>query len=184
MCTNDQSQITSSRPEQSDVKDIETQLLSEYSALRSEVIHRMGVRHQLVAFSVMVLGSVLAFNDSPNTLLAYPVLGFFLGLGWAHNDFRIGEIGEYVRTQIEAKLPGLNWEQHFFDIKDKKAPLRYVLIATILSAGGIIVGTQILSIVVVLFQIPLQSINTYLLAIDGVAIFSTAIVLHWRKLLY
>lgn len=184
MGNDNQSQFTCSQSEQYSSERMESQLLSEYNALRSEVIHRMQNRHQLVVFSLAVLGAVLAFHAQANTLLAYPILGFFLALGWAHNDFRIGEIGEYVRTHIEAKLPGLNWEQHFFEIKKKGNPFRYVLRATTLSAGGIIVGTQILSIVVILIQNPIHAINKCLLATDGMAIIFTGIVLHWRKILY
>jgi len=178
------SQTTSANSEQIDARDYQTQLLAEYNALRSEAIHRMGVRHQIVAFSVVVLGAVLAFNAQPNTLVAYPILGLFLALGWAHNDFRIGEIGEYVRTNIENKLPGLNWEKHFFNIKKKERPFRYVLRATILSAGGIIVGTQILALVVPFFQQTAPRPNLLWVPIDGVAIVFTAIVLHWRKMVY
>jgi hypothetical protein len=183
MCSDIKSHTELSGTKVLNFKEIEAQLLAEYNALRTEVIHRMGTRHQLVAFSVIVLGAVWAFAQ-PNTLLAYPILGFFLALGWAHNDFRVGEIGEYVRKNIEAKLPGLHWEQHFYDIKEKKRPLRYVFRASILSAGGIIVGTQILSLVVLLIKQPISEINIYLIAIDCVAIILTCIVLHWRKFLY
>ena len=75
MSENNSSQKTPTNSEQTNNRDYETQLLAEYNALRSEVIHRIGVRHQIVAFSVVVLGAVLAFNSQPNALLAYPILG-------------------------------------------------------------------------------------------------------------
>jgi len=177
-------QTTPTNSEQSSDRDYQTQILAEYNALRSEIIHRMGVRHQIVAFSVVVLSAVLAFDAQPNTLVAYPILGLFLALGWAHNDFRIGEIGEYVRTHIEEQLPGLKWEKHFYNIKKRKQPLRYVLRATILSAGGIIIGTQLLAIVVSFFRQHASRPNLIWLPIDGIAIVLTGIVLHWRKRVY
>jgi hypothetical protein len=144
----------------------------------------MGARHQIVAFSVAVLGAVLAFNAQPNILVVYPILGLFLAMGWAHNDFRIGEIGEYVRTNIEDKLQGLNWEKHFYDIKKKKQPFRYVLRATILSAGGIIVGTQTLALIIPFLQKNTTRPPLLWLPVDGIVIVLTAIVLHWRSMVY
>jgi len=167
---------------QENTRDYQIQLLAEYNALRAEAIHRMGARHQIVALSVAVLGAILAFGKQPNTLIGYPILGFFLALGWAHNDFRIGEIGEYIRIHIEKKLPGLNWEKHFFDIKKKNKPIRYILRATILSAGGIIVGTQILAVVIPFCNQTRPSLAW--VPVDATAITLTAIVLHWRKMLY
>jgi len=164
--------------------DYEAETMAEYSALRAEIIHRMTMRHQIVAFSVAVLGAVLAFEAPANTLLAYPILGLFLALGWAHNDFRIGEIGEYIRTQIETKLPGLHWETHFSDLKKNRIPVRYLLRATILSAGGIIMGTQLLALLVPLCQQPASELSPCLIVIDAGAIATTAVVLHWRKLVY
>jgi len=184
MSSENPSQIESVNFKQTDTMDYHTQLLTEYNALRSEVIHRMNARQQIVAFSVVVLGAVLAFNAQPNTLLVYPILGLFLALGWAHNDLRIGEIGEYVRTNLEDKLLGLNWEERFLEIKKKKQPLKYVLRATILSASGIIVGTQLLALFVPFFQHDAPVPNKAWIFVDSVAIVLTAIILHWRKLLY
>lgn len=163
---------------------IESQILAEYNALRSEVIHRMQIRHQLVSLTVIVLGAVFAFDGDSITFLVYPILGFFIALGWAHNDFRVGEIGEYIRSNIECELPGIRWEQHFFDQKDKKKPFHYLLRASILSAGGIIVGTQVISLVIVYIQESGQIVNKPLCIIDVVLIIFTIIIMHWRKVLY
>ena len=87
-----------------DTKDYQGQLLAEYTALRAEVTQRMSTRHQLLTFSIVVLSAIIAFDASLSTLYAYPVLGVFLALGWAHNDLRIAELGEYIRLHLDLML--------------------------------------------------------------------------------
>jgi len=167
-----------------DATEIQHQRLAEYNALRSEIIHRMGVRQRTVAFSVVVLGAVLTFHAPPETVLVYPILGFFLALGWAHNDFRIGKIGKYIETEIERWLPGLGWETHFADITKREMPLRYILRATVFSAGGIIVGTQVLALVIPFVRRTAQAPSTWWLPVDVVFILMSVAVLNWRKTVY
>ena len=183
MMAKDLDSLLLDRSQPFDTKDYQAQLLAEYNALRSEAIQRMDKRHQIVTFSVVVLGAILAFDAPVSTLLAYPILGLFLALGWAHNDFRIGEIGEYVRTRIETQLPGLNWETHFSDLKKRRQPFRYVLRATILSAGGVIVGTQLIALIILYLKATTPP-NRWLVGINIGAILLTVVILHWRKLLY
>jgi hypothetical protein len=161
------------------VKDYQGQLLAEYTALRAEVLQRMATRHQLVTFSVAVLGAIIAFEAPTSTLLVYPVFGLFLALGWAHNDFRIAEIGKYVRKHIETELPGLNWETYFFNIKSPGPNLWHVLRATILSAGGIIVGTQWLALLIPLLKN--QSPSTWVFVLDVLVMLLTLYILYSRK---
>ena len=98
------------------------QLLAEYNTLRAEIVHRMGIRHQIVSFSVVLLGAILAFEvKNEITLLAYPILTLFLASGWAHNDCRIGE---YIKQNIEDKLCFLNWETHLYETKNNELPLK------------------------------------------------------------
>ena len=59
-----------------------------------------------------------------------------------------------------------------------------MLRATILSAGGIIVGTQIMALVIPFLQKNTVRPHLLWLPVDGIAIVFTAIVLHWRKRVY
>lgn len=169
----------------------ESQLLAEYDALRSEIIHRMRYRIQILSLAIIVLGAIFAFNrdNGPNILLYYPLFGFFVAAGWANNDYRIKEIGDYIRNHIEEKLPGLNWERYFFDLNKKERPkgTRRQLRATILSASGILVCTQCLSII---GYFTLKTGHWYLntslgiwllLLFDVLSILAAFYVLWWTK---
>lgn len=180
MTNNEPKQISVDLAETFTVRDYQDQLLAEYTALRAEIIHRMATRHQIVTFSVAVLAAILAFDEAPiKTLFAYPVLGVFLALGWAHNDFRIAEIGEYIQSHIETVLPGLKWETYFSNIKSPGTKFWNVLRAMILSAGGIIVGTQLLALLIPFLKGTPPTV--WVIGLDVLAILLTLYILYSRK---
>lgn len=43
-------------------------------------------------------------------MFAEPILTLFLAAGWAQNNIRIKQHGDYIRKRIEAKIVGGGWE--------------------------------------------------------------------------
>jgi hypothetical protein len=72
-------------------------------------------------------------------LLLYPFLALCTAIAWSHHDVRIGEIGAYIREQIEPHFPGLNWETYMRALYEAKAPSKRV---AEYAGLGIFVGTE------------------------------------------
>lgn len=91
--------------------------LAEYSALRDEILKRIDTRQQIISYTITIAAAFLTFAvgtdvfNSPFPLLIYPILATFLAMAWSHSDQRAGEIGEYIREEIEPNLPGMGWEK-------------------------------------------------------------------------
>lgn len=134
-----------------------SELLVQYSALRDEILARMNMRQQILTVAVAGAGlfSVIVTGDIalPIFLLLYPPLGLCLAIAWSHHDVRSGEIGEYIRRNIEPHFSALQWEQFMRDLyfgkkNISKSMAEYASLGTFL-------GTEIaVMILAVLFQIP------------------------------
>jgi len=95
---------------------INEQLLAEYAALRKEIDTLSKSRHQLIIFNLTILGGILALsskNISIFAMFAYPWMSFIFAVGWSNYHFRMGEIGRYIKDNLETKAEGLNWESSF-----------------------------------------------------------------------
>ena len=168
--------------------------LTEYVSLREEILKRMDIRNHLLTFTLIVSGAILSYGSTPNAsilvLLIYPILAFFLALGWMHSDVRAGEIGRYIKTNIECKLNGIGWENYISEIKAKQKEQKktFFIKATEISASGVFLVTEIVSIVLAipkmktLLQDPILLIQVVLLLIfDMVAIIYTYKFLRHRR---
>ncbi|RJP78969.1 MAG: hypothetical protein C4522_10625 [Desulfobacteraceae bacterium] len=167
-------------------KNCQEQILAEYNALRAEIIHRMSIRHQIVSFSVILLGAILAFKTlNGTTLLLYPILVLFLACGWAHNDCRVGEIGNYIKNNIEDKLCFLGWESFLYNTKNGEIASKYGFRATMLSAGGIFIGVQLISMVMayIIDRQIFVRIDS-IVVLDIVSIIITILVIQFRFRIY
>jgi hypothetical protein len=63
-----------------------TFLITEYSALRSELVKRMELQHQLISLALIAAGTFLSVGleaDSTIMILIYPFLAMFLASAWA-----------------------------------------------------------------------------------------------------
>lgn len=93
-----------------------TGILQELNYLRAEVLNRFGERNKVLSYTIILAGTFMGLSQNEfidyTVLLIYPILGTFLAALWSHNDNRISQIGEYVRTKIEPRVPGLNWQNH------------------------------------------------------------------------
>jgi hypothetical protein len=122
-------------------------LLAEYKELRGEILKRSEIQHQLISFSLAALGALMAvgLKDSPNALLAYPIVTLGLAIGWTYNDLQIAQLGLYIKHRIESRLAalGIGW-QHY--ITSEAASKRIGSLAK-LSTRGVFWISEILTIV-------------------------------------
>jgi len=78
-----------------------------YNNLREEIVKRVELEHQIIYFTLLIFGAVLAVGlKSANTtiFLLYPVLIMFLAATWVDNQIRIGEISAYIKEKITPML--------------------------------------------------------------------------------
>jgi hypothetical protein len=128
--------------------------LAEFSALRNEMLSLLDKRHQILLYTLTAAGVfiVAGVRDivSPPVILIYPLFSIFLINMWAHIDLRIGQIGDYIRENVEGNLPGLHWENYLRQLykeqqgKPFKNLIEYYTI-------GIFFFSQFLAIVIGLF---------------------------------
>ena len=121
-------------------------LLAEYSQLRSEILKRSEIQHQLISIALVALGALISvgLKDSPSALLAYPMLAVFLSAAWSYNDIQIAQVGIYIRHRIEERLAGdgLGWEHAI--VSDRAS--RRIGARTKLSTRGILLGSEVLAL--------------------------------------
>jgi 8-oxo-dGTP diphosphatase len=95
-------------------------LLAEYAGLRGEIARRIGIRWQIEAFTLVFSTGFFAVafanqaanqNVSDLLLILVPCFVALLAAIWAHNNSRIGELGNFIEKEIEPKCIGLQWER-------------------------------------------------------------------------
>jgi hypothetical protein len=127
-------------------KDPSQFLLAEYNQLRGEILKRSEIQHQLISIALVALGGLtsIGLKDSPNALLAYPMLALFLSAAWAYNDIQIAQLGIYIRYRIEDQLigTGLGWEHAILSDRASKQIGARVKLAT----RGILWGSEFLAV--------------------------------------
>ena len=157
-----------------------TELLAEYSALRSEILQRMDMRQQMLTFTLIIAGSILSLgvqtNISPLVLLLYPILALFLAMAWMHSDVRIWEVAEYMEKHIEPRLDGIGWETYIHN-KDRGRAFRPVEI----TAAGVFLITEVLAVVLAIPRLSYSLEEVILLIIAGLAFILTLIPLRRRS---
>jgi hypothetical protein len=88
----------------------------QYASLRNEIEKRIEIRQQILAFTLLVAGTLLTIGVQPNVpevvLLFYPVIAMFLGAIWEQNDVRVAQIDYFICTEVEKHLDrlGSGWE--------------------------------------------------------------------------
>jgi hypothetical protein len=162
-------------------------LIAEYTALRGEILKRTEIQHQLISITLVVLGSFLSLVDKipAKVFLAYPILALFLSAAWSQSDIRIRQIGAYVKEHIEERLiqeklldNRSGWEHVFQTL----SPVGKLGTLSQLTSLGILIGTQILSVILFVFKRLRPPSFTKgdigLLVLDCVVIFFTAVLLR------
>jgi hypothetical protein len=152
-------------------------LLAEFGKLRDEILKRTDIQHQLVSLALVATGTFIVI-ESTTIKLTYPILALFLSVAWMQNDIRIGQLGGYIREQIEGRLGGIGWEHYHAPIGDL-GPIKNL---ARFASRGILCGTQILIVLVALRSVP-SALDRILCGVDTVAILATyaLLSLHEKK---
>jgi hypothetical protein len=153
-------------------------LVSEFTALRTEILKRIELQHQLLSLTLVVFGTILSFGlqvHSSSIVLLYPILAFFLSSSWTYHGRAVRDIVVYIRNQIEAKILGdnLGWEHR--PARRFKLPGRLDLLA----ARGIFAGTSALATLVAVPLAKLDVTNILLFATALVSIVSSITILRF-----
>lgn len=164
--------------------ELRAEILAEFTALRNEVLNRIGTRYQILTFTLVIAGTILTLgvrqDVSALVLLIYPILAMFLALEWMHIDFRIGEIGDYIKTNVEKRLEGIKWETFIHQRRTTKTIARFFR-ATEGSAIGVFVVTEFLTLSLAIPRLKYSIEEVILLSSDGLAIIFTFIILGRRR---
>jgi hypothetical protein len=144
-------------------------LLTEYNALRSELVSRIGIRNQIFLGALTLAGVTFSFGlSNPSIAFVCPIIAMCLGAAWLQHDARVREIGEYIREQIEPNVPGLGWEVHRRQRKVKSTRVGGMRLTT-LSAGGVFIVIQIMAILIGASKISAFTLSEWLFGAVAVA---------------
>lgn len=158
---------------QEDQKDF---LLSEHAALKSEILSRMAIQHQIIALAVIGLGTFITLDfTSPITLpFVYPILASVFAGQWIAHDHRIRQHGRYIRDRIERAF--LDDDQGWETIGTPTgfSGLRS-LFATIGSRGAFVL-LQLTAILIGLLKTSFSEGDVILLFVDVIVIGATLFV--------
>jgi hypothetical protein len=161
------------------------QMITEYEALRQEILARAGYRNQAVIYAIVGLGAVLSLTSRTGmdafVLLAYPLLVTGLAMTWSHSDMRVHEIAEYIMTRIETQLPGIAWEG-YLRRKYSSSPRQRRLAQ--IDALIVFIGTQAISVGAALHRHPWQGrwlggLYWYDLVLLGLDLAACAFTIHF-----
>lgn len=156
-----------------------TTILTEYKALRDEIVKRVEFRYQIINLILIVAGTFLTVGVQSNipasVLLVYPILALFLLASWAHNGVAALRIGKYVREYIEKKVAGLNWETN---MKEQFPQYQPFGLLGFLSTTGLVLTTQTLALVLALLKSKFTTIDIVLAVCGALSIFLTLILLR------
>jgi len=169
--------------------EVRKEILAEYRALKDEIIQRTEVRHRLLFWTLLITGTLITASEkgfvTPPVLLIYPLLAVSLAAAWTQCDVRIGELGEYIRINIEHRLEGLGWEEYMRQEYPKAE--KWLLRHLVALAGG---GVFVVSSALVLLFVGYKSNWTFsigekiFLTVDGVVITLTWRLVTTRRRMY
>jgi 8-oxo-dGTP diphosphatase len=125
------------------------EILVEYETLRQEVLQRINGRNQSLNLAITATGIFVAAVAGqffpPVALLLYPLVAVWIAVSWTQHDIRVGQIGKRIRDGIEQQLGGVKWENWLSAQFARESRFIYRR-STELTAVGVLVGTQILTI--------------------------------------
>jgi hypothetical protein len=147
----------------------------EYQTLRDEILKRVDIRHQTISISLTIAGAFLGVGlTNPSVALIYPLIAAFLATGWAQNDIRIRQIGQYIREELEVKLDGMRWEDY---CRQKSVETRlggFSLV--VLSPSGTFILTQLIALLVGCANFSGMLLDWLLLVFGGISIIYVVIL--------
>jgi len=99
------------------------ELLAEYASLRTEILKRIEIRHQLnfilLTATAAILGVVTTANNFAVAMIL-PILVLFIAMSWVQNDYRVGQLGAHIRDYIEGPLRTISWETKIQEKRDER----------------------------------------------------------------
>jgi hypothetical protein len=165
-------------------------LLSEYKALRDEILKKMDHRTSMVVCSVTVSSAVLGFGidrKSGSLLLVSPLVSLLLGMLILFHNVQIGETSEYLRQKIEDRL-AVNFQGfsrwHGSSKSDPRFRIRKGMLAYHLPLILIAVSPAVVAIPLALANISPFILTMPVLVVDVVllAIYAALLVKHWKSI--
>lgn len=122
-----------------------------YNALRQEILKQFDLQQQTITLTwtiaAALFSTALIHPTSPSEALLYPPIAAFLGLMWIQRVYSVRDVANYMSEYLECSLSLRGWETY---LKEKGGilRLRYVFI----SHAGLIIFTQIMAIIIGLFD--------------------------------
>jgi 8-oxo-dGTP diphosphatase len=154
-------------------------MLEEYTALRGEILGRVDLRQQILLSALVIAGTLLTLGvESKQSLvmLIFPILAVLLVLVWVQSDVRAGEIGEYIKDNVEARLAGVRWETHI-----RQNYINQKIRLAELSAFGVFLVTQIFAVLLAIPMLTYSIQEIVLLALDAISMVLTFFFIQRRK---
>lgn len=155
--------------------------LVEYSSLREEILKRIELQHQLVSLALIVAGTIATVGvqfDSAITLLAYPFIAFCLASLWIRNNASMRQIGSYIMLNIETLFDsdtiGFEHKQPYMQLTSIH---RHFGSLERLTARGVFVGTQIVTLVIAYPLLTYTFVNIMMMVISVLSIILTMLLI-------
>ena len=145
--------------------------LAEYAALRDEITKRISFQHQIIAITLIAAGTFLSIGYQKNVssliILFFPVICLFLAVGWAQNNIRIKQLGDYIRTTIEVKFVNNGWENSRSAQISQNISRHSI---SVIFGRGIFVVTQLVTLSFGVLKIKHLDFSLFLMLFDIIAI--------------
>lgn len=164
-------------------QDLFPLVVAEFTALRGEILKRIEFAYQIVGITLVSAGTFVTIGlkstSSTSILLLYPIFVLFLAASWVQSEITLLTAARYIRERLEPRCAaGLGWEAFL-----KQSPLRgrtsVHTFLTITSNVGIFLSTQLVALVLALFDFRATRINVALLAAASVAIALTGLLVWY-----
>lgn len=118
-------------------------ILKEFECLRNEILDRSKREDQAILWSLTLLIGIITLSTNSyvkieELIFIIPVTFVLLGTIWVENSFSIFKIGQYIRIEIEDRLPQilnksekvLHWQNYLIDksLKSKSKNIPFIII--------------------------------------------------------
>jgi hypothetical protein len=156
-------------------------LITEYNALRSEILRRIDLGNTIIIGTLTFAGVMFGLGiTNPILALLYIIISMFLAAAWVQSDVVISQIGRYIRENIERADIGLHWETYLQKTRKEASNQRWKLQpSAIFSMGGVILFTQIVAIMIATSNYQNFTILEWLLS--SVALICFFITIHFYR---
>lgn len=153
----------------------------QYRAVKDEILKRIELRHQIIVLCLRIAGIILGLGiTNAAVALTYAPLATFLAAGWVHNNLRIRQLSRYVSSHIESALPGGGWDTYRIKIDAETHFFGWSL--EILSASGLFVITEMITIVIGVVNFKYTPSEWFLLVVDIISfIWLVALIIDYRR---